>query len=882
MSEKIVLIDGHSILNRAFYGLPDLTNSEGLHTNAVYGFLNILFRTLEEEQPQYLAVAFDVHAPTFRHQMYADYKGTRKPMPSELREQVPMLKEVLRAMDIELVEKAGYEADDILGTLAERCEKKGMEVTVVSGDRDILQLASDRIMIRMPKTVRGKTTIENYHAKEVLERYQVEPKQIIELKALMGDTSDNIPGIPGVGEKTATKLIVEYGSIENAYVHVEEIRPNKAKESLKNNYDLAVMSKKLATIDTNAPVECDLEHAKIRNLYTEEAYEMFRRLDFKNLLGRFDSAAVKEQDSLFIRVETDLEEAEALLKQAAVQPAVGLELLESTAHEILGLAVAWEKDGEPEVCYIPALETVTVGFLKEKTEELFAAVEKVCVMDIKKLLKNVKNIRPEQVFDAGIAAYLLNPLKNTYTYDDLAKEYLQVYLPSTEEIFDTAKLPDLAAVSDELAGCYAGNMAYAVYRVREIMEQRLEAEGMSRLYQEIEIPLAFTLADMEDAGIRVEAEELKAYGERLQVRIGELEEKIYQEAGETFNINSPKQLGVILFEKLQLPGGRKTKSGYSTAADVLEKLAPDHPIVSDILEYRQLAKLKSTYADGLSAFIGPDGRIHSTFNQTITATGRISSTEPNLQNIPVRMELGRLIRKVFLPADGCVFIDADYSQIELRVLAHMSGDEKLIAAYRQAEDIHRITASEVFHVPFDEVTPLQRRNAKAVNFGIVYGISSFGLSQDLSISRKEAQQYIEKYFETYPGIKGFLDGCVEQAKEQGYSVTMFGRRRPVPELKSSNFMQRSFGERVAMNAPIQGTAADIIKIAMIRVNERLKREQLRARLLLQVHDELLIEAPLEEVDQVQRILEEEMTHAADLKVKLEIDMHTGNSWYEAK
>ena len=882
MSEKIVLIDGHSILNRAFYGLPDLTNSEGLHTNAVYGFLNILFRTLEEEQPQYLAVAFDVHAPTFRHQMYADYKGTRKPMPSELREQVPMLKEVLRAMDIELVEKAGYEADDILGTLAERCEKEGMEVTVVSGDRDILQLASDRIMIRMPKTVRGKTTIENYHAKEVLERYQVEPKQIIELKALMGDTSDNIPGIPGVGEKTATKLIVEYGSIENAYVHVEEIRPNKAKESLKNNYDLAVISKKLATIDTQAPVECDLEHAKIRNLYTEEAYEMFRRLDFKNLLGRFDSAAVKEQDSLFIRVETDLEEAEALLKQAAVQPAVGLELLESTAHEILGLAVAWEKDGEPEVCYIPASETVTVGFLKEKTEELFAAVEKVCVMDIKKLLKNVKNVRPEQVFDAGIAAYLLNPLKNTYTYDDLAKEYLQVYLPSTEEIFDTAKLPDLSAVSDELAGCYAGNMAYAVYRVREIMEQRLEAEGMSRLYQEIEIPLAFTLADMEEAGIRVEAEELKAYGERLQVRIGELEEKIYQEAGETFNINSPKQLGVILFEKLQLPGGRKTKSGYSTAADVLEKLAPDHPIVSDILEYRQLAKLKSTYADGLSAFIGPDGRIHSTFNQTITATGRISSTEPNLQNIPVRMELGRLIRKVFLPADGCVFIDADYSQIELRVLAHMSGDEKLIAAYRQAEDIHRITASEVFHVPFDEVTPLQRRNAKAVNFGIVYGISSFGLSQDLSISRKEAQQYIEKYFETYPGIKGFLDGCVEQAKEQGYSVTMFGRRRPVPELKSSNFMQRSFGERVAMNAPIQGTAADIIKIAMIRVNERLKREQLRARLLLQVHDELLIEAPLEEVDQVQRILEEEMTHAADLKVKLEIDMHTGNSWYEAK
>ena len=503
-------------------------------------------------------------------------------------------------------------------------------------------------------------------------------------------------------------------------------------------------------------------------------------------------------------------------------------------------------------------------------------------MDIKKLLKTVKQVEPAKVFDAGIAAYLLNPLKNTYTYDDLAKEYLQVYLPSTEEIFGTAKLPDLSSVPEDLAGTYAGNMAYAVYRVSGTMERKLEEEEMLRLYRKVEIPLAFTLADMEEAGIRVEAEDLKEYGERLQVRIRELEEKIYEEAGETFNINSPKQLGVILFEKMKLPGGRKTKSGYSTAADVLEKLAPDHPIVSDILEYRQLAKLKSTYADGLAAYIGPDGRIHSNFNQTITATGRISSTEPNLQNIPIRMELGRLIRKVFLPKDGCVFIDADYSQIELRVLAHMSGDEKLIAAYRQAEDIHRITASQVFHVPFDQVTPLQRRNAKAVNFGIIYGISSFGLSQDLSISRKEAQQYIEKYFETYPGIKTFLDDCVKKAKEQGYSVTMFGRRRPVPELKSSNYMQRSFGERVAMNAPIQGTAADIIKIAMIRVNERLKREGMNSHLLLQVHDELLIEAPLEEVEHAREILEEEMTHAADLKVKLEIDMHTGKNWYEAK
>lgn len=882
MNEKIVLIDGHSILNRAFYGLPDLTNSEGLHTNAVYGFLNILFRTLEEEKPEYLAVAFDVHAPTFRHQMYEAYKGTRKPMPSELREQVPLLKEVLAAMGIEIVEKPGFEADDILGTVARQCESDKMDVTIVSGDRDILQLATDRVMIRMPKTVRGKTTVETYHAAEVRERYQVDPPQIIELKALMGDASDNIPGIPGVGEKTATKIISAFGNIENAYAHVEEIRPNKAKESLRDHYDLAVLSKKLATIDTQAPVGCNMERARIGNLYTEAAYEIFRRLDFKNLLGRFEAVQNADADSLLICTETEKKKIHALVKQAADCSEVGMEILRDTGGEAIGLSLAWEGEKEPVVWYFPVSGDFSIRDLRAEVGILTENVKKICVMDVKRMLKDMPSIRPEQVFDAGIAAYLLNPLKSSYTYDDLAKEYLQIYVPSTEEIFGTSKFPDLALISEKLAGCYAGNLACAVLRVSRIMEERLEKSKMDALYREVELPLAFTLFDMEEAGIRVEAEELEAYGSRLQVRIRELEEMIWRAAGEEFNINSPKQLGVILFEKLNLPGKRKTKSGYSTAADVLEKLAPEHPIVSDVLEYRQLTKLKSTYADGLAAFIGEDGRIHSTFNQTITATGRISSTEPNLQNIPVRMELGRMIRRVFIPEDGCVFIDADYSQIELRVLAHMSGDEKLIAAYRQAEDIHRITASEVFHVPFEEVTPLQRRNAKAVNFGIVYGISSFGLSQDLSISRKEAQQYIEKYFETYPGIKSFLDGCVEQAKERGYSVTMFGRRRPVPELKSSSFMQRSFGERVAMNAPIQGTAADIIKIAMIRVNTRLKKENLRSRLLLQVHDELLIEAPHEEAEQVQRILEEEMMHAAKLKVNLEIDMHTGKNWYEAK
>ena len=502
--------------------------------------------------------------------------------------------------------------------------------------------------------------------------------------------------------------------------------------------------------------------------------------------------------------------------------------------------------------------------------------------DVKAMRKWVEIPADGQAFDLGVAAYLLNPLKNSYTYDDAANEYLGETVPAASEIFGTPKLPDLSRAEPERAAAYASGQAYVSWAAREPMRQALSDTGMLKLFEQVEMPLLFTLDDMEKAGIRAQAEELKVYGSQLQVRIEELEASIWEQAGETFNINSPKQLGVILFEKMGMPGGKKTKTGYSTAADVLDKLAPDYPFVADILEYRQLAKLKSTYADGLAGYIAGDGRIHSTFNQTITATGRISSTEPNLQNIPIRMELGRLIRKVFVPEEGFVFLDADYSQIELRVLAHMSGDEKLIEAYREAQDIHRITASQVFHVPFDQVTDLQRRNAKAVNFGIVYGISSFGLSQDLSITRKEAADYIEKYFETYPKIKGFLDGEVEKAKKDGYVSTMFGRRRPVPELKSSNFMQRSFGERVAMNSPIQGTAADIIKIAMVRVNERLRREGLRSRLILQVHDELLIETAKEELEVVSRILEEEMRGAADLAVPLEVDMHTGSNWYEAK
>ena len=879
MCEKILLIDGHSILNRAFYGLPDLTNSEGLHTGAVYGFLNILFKVLGEEKPEYLAVAFDRSEPTFRHTKYPEYKGTRKPMPQELKEQIPLLKEMLEKMEIATVSLAGFEADDILGTLAKKGEEKGMDVIILSGDRDLLQLATKKTMIRLPRTAKGQTVIEDYKEDQVQERYLVTPAQIIELKALMGDAADNIPGIPGVGEKTATRLLVEYSSIENAFSHVEEISQKRARESLRENYQMAQLSKELATIRTNSPIEFEQEKFQLGNIFTKEAYELCRKLDFRNFLMKFDPAEVNENtmEQDFFTCN-DLEGCEALFEKAGHAEAVGIALLWDK-EGVYGAGLAL---GEDEMYYVPVEGMVTSAYLSDKIGRLGKNTT-VCSMDIKTMLKRADLTPDANVFDCGIAAYLLNPLKSTYTYEELAKDYLDgKLLPGKEELLGKISLkkaweedmPEL-----EHLACY---MAYTAFATRAPLKAKLQETGMWKVYTEIELPLVFTLDSMEKWGIEVKGEELKNYGEKLTVRIHELEKLIWQQAGEEFNINSPKQLGVILFEKMAIPGGKKTKTGYSTSADILEKLASENPIINDILEYRQLTKLKSTYADGLGAVIEKDGRIHSTFNQTITATGRISSTEPNLQNIPVRMELGRLIRKVFVPEAGFVFLDADYSQIELRVLAHMSGDEKLIKAYREAEDIHRLTASQVFHIPLEEVTPLQRRNAKAVNFGIVYGISSFGLSQDLSITRKEAAAYIQKYFETYPSIKGFLDGLVEQGKEKGYVSTMFGRRRPVPELKSSNFMQRSFGERVAMNSPIQGTAADIIKIAMNRVYKRLLDEKLRSRLVLQVHDELLIETWKDEIPQVSRILEEEMKGAANLAVELEVDMHQGNNWYETK
>ena len=870
MSEKIVLIDGHSILNRAFYGVPDLTNSEGLHTNAVYGFLNIMFKILDEEKPEYLTVTFDVHAPTFRHKLFADYKGTRKPMADELRQQVPVIKEVLQAMNIKIIEQEGLEADDLLGTISRICAENDMDVSIISGDRDTLQLATEKIKIRIPKTRQGRTEVEDYYDTDVQERYGVTPAEFIEVKALMGDASDNIPGVPGVGEKTATKIIIDYQSIENAYAHADELKPPRASKNLKEFWEQAKLSKTLATIDQYADITFELAEAKYKNPYTEAAYHYFQRLQFKNMLNRFAVEAIENKvEERFVEI-TKKEDIERIFAEAREASVVGVAVAEELgqlplfAHQsgYSRLAIAFSDE---KIYTIPADLETDMDYLFKKVSEIARVVETFAMFDLKKHLCYLPDAAPQRSWDGIVAVYLLNPLKSDYTYLDVAREQLDLMI---DEKADGIKKI-----------CYE---AYTAFATVPVLKKKLAEADMYTLFTDIEMPVLFTLFDMEQVGVKVEAGELKEYGNQLGTRIDQLEKEIYADADEEFNINSPKQLGTVLFEHLQMPNGKKTKSGYSTAADVLDKLAPDYPIVAKILEYRTLTKLKSTYADGLANCISFDGRIHGKFNQTITATGRLSSTEPNLQNIPIRMELGRLIRKVFVPQEGCIFIDADYSQIELRILAHCSGDEHLIQAYRDAKDIHRMTASQVFHIPFDEVTDLERRNAKAVNFGIVYGISSFGLSQDINISRKEAAQYIENYFETYPGIKKFLDDSVAQAKEEGYVTTLFGRRRPIPELKSSNFMQRSFGERVAMNAPIQGTAADIVKIAMIRVDEELKAKGLKSRLILQVHDELLIEAYQDEVDEVREILQRQMENAADLKVPLLVDVHLGKNWYEAK
>ena len=877
--DKLLLIDGHSILNRAFYGVPPLTNHEGVHTNAVFGFINIMLKALEDEAADYAAVAFDLKAPTFRHKMYAEYKGTRKPMPAELHEQVPIIKEVLEAMEIPVITLEGYEADDILGTLAKRMQARGMSVSILSGDRDLLQLADSAIKIRMPKTSKGRTEIENYGPDDVKAKYGVTPSEFIDLKALMGDSSDNIPGVPGIGEKTASAIISKYKSIEAAYADAENITPTKARNSLSENYDKAVLSKTLATIEINAPVDFDVEKARLGNLFTKAAFDIFTRLELKSLLGKFEDTNQMNDsgpEEGFVLVNTR-EGADEVFERCGENGSAGVSVAAQNGV-LYGAALS---TGIDYSCFIAVNGEVTREFLTERLGRL-AEKARLYAINLKGQVDFINPLINDRTDDLALMAYLINPLKDSYLYDDIAAEYIGKSYPSRQTIAPKAQFAQLAGEDiDRLMRicCYDAFTAYTAY---EAVNKRLCETGMRKIYDDIELPTLYVLRSMEREGIRVDRAALKEYGDRIAVKLSSLEKQIYGEAGSEFNINSPKQLGEILFDRMGLPSGKKTKTGYSTSAEVLEKLAPDYPIVGDILEYRTLAKLKSTYADGLADYIGEDCRIHGTFNQTITATGRISSTEPNLQNIPIRLELGRLIRKVFIPKENYVFTDADYPQIELRLLAHMSADEALIEAYREDSDIHKITASKVFKTPLDEVTPRQRSNAKAVNFGIVYGISSFGLSRDLSISRQEAKEYIDEYFKTYPSIKEYLDRLVSDAKEKGYSETLFGRRRPVPELSSGNFMQRQFGERIAMNSPLQGTAADIIKIAMINVYKRLSEEGLKSRLILQIHDELLIETAAGEEDAVSRILTEEMTNAAELSVPLEVDVHSGSDWYEAK
>ena len=810
MPRKILLIDGHSILYRSFYAIPLLTNARGEYTNAVYGFMNIFLKLLDEEIPDKVIIAFDLPEPTFRHKMFEAYKGTRKPTPPEFSPQVATLTELLNTMNIPIATCPGYEADDVLGSLAAKAENLGYTPVIVSGDRDMLQLANDITKIRIPKTKKGKTEIEDYHANDVLEKYGVTPKAYIDVKALMGDASDNIPGVPGIGEKTATKIIVEYNSVENAITHAAEIKPKKASENLITYADQALLSKELATIVLDAPIDFDFD-APQKEMWNSNALAEVKRLNIKTLISRFPKSLKSNLDDGPSQLTLDNITTENQITEKPIidKQSTGEQIGDNLAPIIVdsnGVAFVW---------------------------------------DVKSALKNTQEIsfinNSTKIFDGMLAAYLLNEPANEMSSQEIADAYPSLRL-------------------------------------------RLEENDLAYLYDEIELPLAFVLADMEHYGIKVDKDALISYGQALDVQLDTLTGEIYELSGEVFNIQSPAQLSVVLFEKLGLKGSKKTKSGYSTAADVLEAIQHTHPVIPKILSYRTHAKLKSTYVDGLLPLIDPvDSRIRSTFNQALTTTGRISSAEPNLQNIPVRMPLGRELRKVFVPEnDDYIFIDADYSQIELRVLAHMSGDKALIDAFNQQQDIHKLTASQVFHTSLDEVQPYKRHAAKAVNFGIVYGISAFGLSQDLNSTRQEAQMYIEGYFRQYPQVKVFMDNTIAEAKENGYVKTIFNRRRLLPELNSSVHNTRAFGERAAMNMPIQGTAADIIKIAMVRTSARLKSENLESRLILQVHDELLLEVKKSEADVVRALLKEEMENAAQLSVPLEIELHEGVTWYDAK
>ena len=876
---KLLLIDGNSIMNRGYFALPKtLTTRNGIHTNAILGFLNVFYKIYDEEKPDHIAVAFDVHEPTFRHKMYAEYKGTRHSMDDELREQFPIIKDVLKTMGITYVEKGGYEADDIIGTYSRQAVAEGMSVTVLSGDRDLLQLATDKILVRIPKTKAGKTTIENYYDKDVEAEYGVTPIEFIEMKGLMGDTSDNIPGVQGIGPKTASTIIQKYHTIEAALEDIENIKPDKARKNLDAEREMALFSRELATIKLDCELEKNVKDMEVSEdtMYGAEAYELCKELELSSVLKRFSGdikagSQVKKEFQLDIVDSSYTDIIEIIKKESNKfsKKMVGFYPVVIDG-QIQGGAVSID-----EKVYI-IQDTAVAEFVKDVNSYV-----KVSINNIKDYITLLDIKEENDVFDVAVAAYLIDPLASTYSYDRLGFKYLDLDIEDEKNLLGKQDITIFSFFEPGFRSFIAYN-AYVSYAVTDILYNKLEELGELALYNDIEFPAIFVLRDMEDFGIRVDTEALVKYGNELDVQIRQLENEITTLAGEEFNINSPKQLGVILFEKLNLKSGKKTKSGYSTSVEVLSKLKDEHPIIPKILEYRSLTKLKSTYVDGLTGTVRGDGRIHSTFNQTVTATGRLSSTEPNLQNIPARSALGREIRKAFIPADGYTFVDADYSQIELRVMAAISKDESLIEAFNESKDIHAITASQVFGVDLDDVTPDLRRKAKAVNFGIIYGISSFGLGEDLGISRKEAKEYIEKYFVTYPKIKSYLDESVEKAKKKGYVRTLMNRIRPIPELGSSNFMQRSFGERVAMNSPIQGTAADIIKLAMINVRKELKDRGLKSRLILQIHDELLIEAENSEIDIVCELLARNMENAVKLSVPMYVDVHTGDSLFEAK
>ena len=907
--EKLVLVDGNSIANRAFYGIMGnkmLTTKDGKYTNAIYGFLAILFKILDEVNPEYIAVAFDLKVPTARHKLYDGYKANRKGMPEELAEQMPIIKKILKAMNIDIIEKEGYEADDVLGTLSRFGENNGLEVHILSGDRDTFQLATDNVKIHIPRTKGGKTETDIFDKKKVEEVYGIEPKQLIEVKGLQGDTSDNIPGVPGIGEKTALSLIQKYGTVKNLYEKLEKGETDikgKQKEKLENNKDLAELSLFLGTINLEVPIEDTLDNLKVEEWNKEEVLNIFKELNFKRYIERFNLEETKQNKNV-----EDKKELQNLFNIVQIQINDLIKIIEEQKKLIFYIkteaddkeekiikekitSMSIYNDKKKEVYNLFFKDEDEIKNLKEileddKISKISNHLSKTYIL-LKQLGIEIKGIK----YDAKIAGYILNPTDNKLKLEDLTEQYTgmniidyigeekQEQLTLFQMNGDSEKVEkEINRTQNEMAF-----YVYAISKLEEVMTKKLEEINALELFENIDIPTITVLADMQWNGMYVNQEELNRFGDELKTKIDEKVKNIYNLAGEEFNVNSTKQLGEILFEKMKLPVIKKTKSGYSTDVDVLEKLKGEHPIIEELLEYRQLAKLNSTYIEGLKPYINPKTkRIHSFFHQTITATGRISSTEPNLQNIPTRFELGKRIRKIFEPENGKLYVDADYSQIELRVLAHMSEDKHMIQAFKDNQDIHKQAASKVFKTPLEEVTKEQRSNAKAVNFGIVYGISDFGLGEQLGISRKLAKRYIDEYLSEYIGIKEYMDNTIEEAKKKGYVETLFHRRRYIPELQSKNYMVRQFGTRAAMNTPIQGTAADIMKIAMIKVYKALKDEGLQAKIVLQVHDEMMIEAPENEVEKVKEILEQCMQSATTLKVPLIAEVSVANNWYDCK